>query len=199
MRKFFKQGFLAAALLIMTTVVFAGSPLTMLSGASNNIIRALEKNKASIRRSRTPIIRMLNRYLVPHIDANRMARSVVGPRYWNSASSAARAQFIREFKRLVMGTYADALASYNGDRVHFYPYRGSGSTAHVRSVIVRRSGQRIPVSYNLVRSGSRWKIVDFSIENISMVQSYRSQFRGALAQGGLARLVKRLRSHNGRR
>jgi len=66
----------------------------------------------------------------------------------------------------------------------------------VNSIIVRKSGQRIPVNYNLSRVGSSWKVYDFSIENVSMVQSYRSQFSGVLASSGLTGLIQRLSQHN---
>jgi phospholipid transport system substrate-binding protein len=66
----------------------------------------------------------------------------------------------------------------------------------VRSVIIRRSGQRIKVDYNVVRSGDSWKVYDFSIENVSMVQSYRSQFSDVLAQQGMSGLLQRLKTHN---
>ena len=149
-------------------------------------------------RFNTPPLRIVNRNLLPHIDLNRMSASVVG-RYWRKASGSQRAKFKREFSYLVTTTYAAALSSYDGDRVRFYPLRvnyQSRPTVTVRSVIMRRNGQRIPVSYNVVRRGGRWKVYDFSIENVSMVRSYRSQFAGVLSSRGFSGLVQKLRRHN---
>ena len=66
----------------------------------------------------------------------------------------------------------------------------------VRSMIIRHTGQKIGVDYNVVRSGDSWKVYDFSIENVSMVQSYRSQFSDVLPQQGMAGLLQRLKAHN---
>ncbi len=189
------------ALLLTTSVVIAAeSPVSLLQRISIRLISSLEHNKSRLNR-RGVIHGIVSRILVPHIAANRMSASVVGPHYWRLASASQRRQFIRQFKRLVISTYSAALASYNSDVVKFYPLRGGyGNTVQVRSVIIRRNGQRIPLTYNLIRSGGSWKIYDFSVENISIVRSYRAQFAGVLARSGMAGLIRKLISHNrGRR
>ena len=189
------------ALFLMTGVASAvESPVAMLQRISNQMIASLERNKSRLRQS-SVIHAIVNRVLIPHIALNRMGSSVVGPRYWRAATSSQRSQFIRQFTRLVTSTYSAALASYDNDRMRFYPLRGgyARSTVQVRSVIVRRSGQRIPMSYNLIRSGGSWKIYDFSIENVSIVRSYRAQFAGVLANSGMKGLIKKLIIHNRRR
>jgi len=189
-----------ALVLIAGIAVAIESPVSMLQRISNRMISSLENSKSRLRRPQV-IHNIVNRVLIPHIALNRMGASVVGPRYWRAASSSQRSQFIRQFSRLVISTYSAALASYDDDRVRFYPLRGgyTGRTVQVRSVIIRRTGQRIPLSYNLVRMGNSWKIYDFSVENVSIVQSYRAQFANVLAVSGMRGLIQRLIRHNRRR
>lgn len=201
MKKLIKWSFLLVLLFSFNTIVFASvqSPVELLRGVSNHMIAALEQNKSRLGHSDKIIYRIVDNVLVPHIAVNQMAASVVGPRQWKSATSNQRNAFINQFKKLVISTYAAALSSYNGDRVKFYPLRANYRTRNtltVNSIIIRRSGQRIPVSYNLIRSGSTWKVYDFSIENVSMAQSYRSQFAGVLSQYGMSGLIQRLARHN---
>jgi len=188
----------ALALLLVSVSTFAvQSPVTQMQGVANKMIGQLEKNKSNLN-SRT-IDQIVNRVLVPVVDMNRMAGLTVGARYWRSASSAQRAAFITQFKKMVIATYAAALSSYDGDRVRFYPLRGdyqNKRVVRVNSVIVRLNGQKIPVSYNLVRSGNAWRVYDFSVENVSIVNSYRSQFAGALSQSGLSGLTQKIKRHN---
>ncbi|EKD77932.1 MAG: Toluene tolerance protein Ttg2D [uncultured bacterium] len=127
-----------------------------------------------------------------------MSAAVVGEP-WRSATAAQRAQFKQEFSYLVTTTYAAALSSYDNDKVFFQPLRenfAGRQTVQVNSVIVRKNGQRIAVNYNVVRAGDKWRVYDFSIENVSMVQSYRSQFASVLAQGGMPALLTRIQNHN---
>lgn len=175
------------------------SPVTQLQGIANRMVQSLERNKSRLS-NMSVIRRIVNRNLLPNVDLNRMSASVVG-RYWRGASGSQRAAFKKEFAYLVTTTYAAALSSYDNDRVRFYPLRvnyQNRRTVNVRSLIVRSNGQRIPVNYDLVRQGSRWKVYDFSIENVSMVQSYRSQFAGVLSSRGFPGLLQQLKQHNSR-
>jgi phospholipid transport system substrate-binding protein len=175
------------------------SPVTVLNNAANQMITSLAQNKSKLKNGDGIIYGIVNRVLLPYVDLDRMSMAVVGRQYWTSATPVQKSEFISQFTRLVTSTYAAALASYDDDKVQFFPIRGDYSNSHivtVRSMIIRRSGQKIRVDYNVVRSGDSWKVYDFSIENISMVQSYRSQFSDVLAQQGMAGLLQRLKSHN---
>ncbi|HLD84195.1 MAG TPA: ABC transporter substrate-binding protein [Coxiellaceae bacterium] len=194
----FKNRFLFMIFLtLFTTLAFANSPVTQLKNISDRMLAQLEQNKSRL--SNLSVIRhIVNTVLLPNIDLGRMSASVVGLP-WRSASDAQKAQFKKEFAYLVTTTYASALSSYDDDRVEFYPIRenlAGRQTAHVNSVIMRKNGQQIPISYDVVNNGGNWKVYDFSIEHVSMVQSYRAQFASTLANGGMQALLQRLRSHN---
>lgn len=183
--------------LIAPLLALADSPVAMLQGSANQMIAQLEKNKSQLKNKKV-IHQIVNTVLVPHIEMNRMAASVVGRKYWTSATPEQQRQFIEEFKYLVINTYSNALASYNGDRVEFFPMRGASNAqaAQVKSVIIRQNGQRIPITYNVVNSNGAWKVYDFSIEGVSIVNNYQSQFANTLSQGGLPQLIKQLYSFN---
>lgn len=185
-------------LLLLSPLSFAlTSPATHLQDVANRMISQLESNKSQLR-SMSVIRRIVNQVLLPNVDLDRMSASVVG-RYWLSATPAQKVEFKKEFSYLVTTTYASALSSYNGDQVQFYPIRGNYAleqTLRVNSLIIRKNGQRIPISYDVLRQGDAWKVYDFSIEHVSMVQSYRSQFAGVLANGGMPALLARMQTHN---
>ena len=186
--------------IFVTNFAFAEvqSPVTMLQKVADNLVAKLEQNKSRLN-NRSVIDHIVDQTILPIVATNVMAGSVVGRRYWLKASSDARQQFIDQFKSLVVSTYAAAFESYDGDKVKFFPLRTDYKKAQylrVLSEIVRRSGQRIPISYNLMRSGDSWKVYDFSIENVSMVSSYRSQFAGVLSQSGMQGLIAKLKRHN---
>lgn len=192
--RFFKFSILSIMMLFSAQVFSASSPLPTLKTAANNMIASLEKNKSQLK-SRKVISQIVAQNLMPVVDQTRMAQLVIGRTAWSKASVTERNAFIQSFRQMVISTYAAALASYDGDKIKFYPMRGQGgSTAVVRSVIVRRTGQTIAISYNCRLVGSRWKVYDFSIENVSMVNSYRSQFASIVSQKGLSGLVAQMRS-----
>jgi phospholipid transport system substrate-binding protein len=187
-------------LLIMgTSQAEVTSPVTVLNTAANQMLSSLAQNKARIKQNPSIIYGIVSKDLLPYIDVDRMSMAVVGRDAWTNATPAQKSEFINQFTHLVTSTYAAALASYDDDRVQFFPLRADYTNSRaltVRSVIIRRSGQKIAVDYNVVRSDSTWKVYDFSIENVSMVQSYRSQFSDVLAHQGMGGLLQRLKAHN---
>ena len=186
----------------LTTTAFAQqSPVKFMEGISTKIVHVLKKKQSKLKTHPHIVPGLVKKYLVPNVDLTRMSGSVVGRKYWTSATAQQKKQFIGEFAKLVITTYSSALASFDNDIIRFRPYRGNYKkrrAVQVNSVIIRQTGQRIPVSYNLEKANGSWEIYDFTIENVSMLQSYRSQFASTLAQGGLPRLLKRLKRHNAR-
>ena len=71
-----------------------------------------------------------------------------------------------------------------------------GDTVQVDSKIERADGPPISVTYRMVNRGGTWKIYDMSVEGVSMLESFRSQFSDLLSQGNMAALLDRLSSHN---
>lgn len=191
---------MACGLLLMLGAAHAqvSSPVTVLNNAATQMMDSLAANKNKLKNDNV-IFNIVNRVLLPYIDLDRMSMAVVGRQYWANATAAQKSDFIKQFTHLVTSTYADALASYNDDKVQFYPLRSdyqNARTLTIRSVIIRKNGQRIAVNYNVVRTDDSWKVYDFSIENVSIVQSYRSQFADVLARQGMPGLLQQLKAHN---
>lgn len=196
-RLFFKMALIVFGFYVPSVLALQcqqAQPVSQMRCVADNLLSSLKKNQARLGTSRV-VNQIINSKLVPYFDVNTMAKSVVGRRFWFKATSAQRGQFTHRFKRLIINTYAAAIDQYNGDTVKFYPMRQntSYSIVSVKSVIQRPSGQNIPVKYLMRKRGGRWVVFDFSIENISMVQSYRSQFSNDLNAGGLALLIRKIR------
>ena len=56
-----------------------------------------------------------------------------------------------------------------------------------------KQGTEIPVDYRMLAHGTRWQAYDVTIEGVSLVANYRSQFNKILQTGNYPELIKRLR------
>lgn len=174
-------------------------PISLLQSIANNMIKNLEKNKATLKTKPNIVYKLANRYVVPYADLPEMSKRVLPPRVWRSATASQKAQFQKEFKRIVMRTYASALTSYEDQEVNFYPIRGGyeGKTnVQVRSEIVGGNSGPVSVTYRLLKKGSKWRVYDMSVEGVSLIESFRSQFADILSDGNMATLLKKLSTHN---
>jgi phospholipid transport system substrate-binding protein len=170
------------------------TPVPMLQTTANQILDTLKKNKGSLKTNHKIIYQAVEQHLLPNVDVTGMSRSVLGRQAWNKATPSERAQFSQAFTQLVIRTYAGPLAEYTDETVKFLPVRGSleGRFTRVSSVIVRSNGQTIPLTYSLVAQNGQWKIYDLSVEGVSLLQSFRSQFAQALQSSSMQDLIKQM-------
>ncbi|MDP3430312.1 MAG: ABC transporter substrate-binding protein, partial [Desulfomicrobium sp.] len=51
----------------------------------------------------------------------------------------------------------------------------------------------VPIIYSMIRKDVSWKVYDVSVENVSLVKNYRSQFRSILQNNSPDHLIATLR------
>ena len=154
-------------------------PVGLLQYIANNMIAGLKANKATLKTKPGIVYKLAYRYVVPYADLSEMSKRVLPPQIWNNATSSQRVQFQKEFTTTLIRTYASALTSYQDQTIQFYPVRGGyegARTVVVRSEITGSETQPIEVTYRLMRVGSVWRLYDLSVEGVSMLESFRSQF-----------------------
>lgn len=174
-------------------------PVGLLKYIADNMIDQLKVNKATLKTKPGIVYNLAYKYVVPYADLPEMSKRVLPPKVWNGATASQRAQFQSEFTKLVIRTYASALTSYQDQQVRFFPVRGgAGNSVEVKSEITSSNSSPISVSYRLLRTGSGWKLYDMSVEGISLISSFRSQFSDILANGNMNDLLARLSKHNKR-
>ena len=178
------------------------SPVGMLQNIADRMIAGLKAHKASLKKNPAVVYSLANSIVVPHADITYMAQRVLPPSTWNKATSAQKEKFKKEFTKLLVRTYASALSDYSNQTVKFYPLRGGyqgKSTVTVSSQIVREDGPPVSVTYRLVSHGSVWKLYDLSVEGVSLIESFRSQFADKLSKGDMEALLNDLVKHNNAR
>lgn len=182
-------------LCLCSSWVFAAeSPVPMLQNAAEQILQVLKQNKGKLEQNPQVIYQAVQRHLVPIVDVTGMSRSVLGRQAWIKATPSERSQFTRAFTQLVIRTYSKPLSSYQDEQVKFMPLRGapSGRFVRVNSLIVRPSAKDIPLAYSLVNKNGQWRVYDLSVEGVSLLQSFRSQFAQELRNGSMADLLKQM-------
>ncbi len=180
----------------------AGDPVSVLKTVADEMIADLKSHQVTLKSDRQYVFSLAYRLVVPRVDVDEMARRVLPPQTWSQANPEQKAAFKRQFVALMVHTYASALASYKDQTVEFFPIRGGyegKTTVEVNSQIISESGAPpISVRYRLINTSGAWKLYDMSVEGISVLESFRSQFADLLSQGDITALTNRLAAHNGR-
>lgn len=186
--------------LLMCSLAWAvSSPLDLLQNTSNQLISALQRNQATLKTKPQIVYAIVNQILLPHVDVMSMSSRALGRDAWLKTMPRQRKAFAQQFVTLLIRTYSSALAQYTNEKVNFLPMREDyykQSRVQVNSVIIRESGPSINLSYRLMRENGQWMLYDFSVDGVSIIESFRSQFAGELQQSGIEGLISKLAQHN---
>jgi phospholipid transport system substrate-binding protein len=131
---------------------------------------------------------------IDHIfDFEELSKRTLG-RDWKKMSAEQQTEFVKLFKQLLQGVYADRLLEYSDQKIIFdkETMLKKGS-AEVQSFLQTSDGKKIPLFYRLTDKSGSWKVYDVIIEGVSMVKNYRTQFRQILSKGSPEKLIETLR------
>jgi phospholipid transport system substrate-binding protein len=87
----------------------------------------------------------------------------------------------------------DQLESYSGEKIQYLKEREDDNYAQMDTKIIDKKGQQFSVNYRLHNRNGDWKVYDVVIEEISLVNNYRAQFKRALAKSPYENLVNRMK------
>jgi phospholipid transport system substrate-binding protein len=193
------RSFLIAAFLMTAAHANAEAipPDTLVKQTATEVIDTIKKDKDIQNGDMKKIVALTEEKILPHFDFERMSRIVLG-RNWVKASKEQQAQFLTEFRTLLVRTYSSALAKYRNQTIDYKPLRAaSGDTdVTVKTEILQPGGPAVPVDYTLEKKNDEWKVYDVVIEGVSLVTNYRGQFANEIKSGGMDGLIQRLADKN---
>jgi phospholipid transport system substrate-binding protein len=178
-------------------VVPGPGPQELMQKVSQDLLRELDANRAAIAKDPTRLRALADKYLLPHFDVDYAARLVLG-KHWRTATDAQKKRFIDAFYQSLMRNYGDAVAEFTADRFTLLPFKGdlASGSATVRTEVKRANGTPVPVNYSMRATPQGWKAWDVTIEGISYVKTYRTDFGAEIEQKGIDAVIQRLEAQN---
>jgi len=163
------------------------------------MLSALEKRRSDIDRNPKLIYSLVDDILVPHFDFDKITQVAVG-KSWGQATPQQKQTLIKEFREILIRTYAKSLLNYSGQEIRYLPEKPGRqpSTVTVSTEVREPGAQSVPVDYRLYQKGGAWKVYDVIIDRVSLVANYRSSFAAQIRQGGIDGLIRRLEQMNTR-
>ncbi|NMG45401.1 hypothetical protein GPA22_16925 [Aromatoleum toluvorans] len=173
------------------------TPDALVKGVTEDVLTVLREDKALQSGDQRKAMTLIEEKIGPHFDFTRMTSLAVG-QGWRQAGPEQREALTREFRTLLMRTYANALTSYRNQTVSYKPstQAGADGAALVRTQINQPGGHPIAVDYRLAKNAGTWKVFDVSVDNVSLVTNYRTSFANELAKGGPDGLIRTLQEKN---
>jgi phospholipid transport system substrate-binding protein len=189
----------AAALFIglAGAVNAADDAQTVVQTTTDAVVERVRAEKDALRTDPAKMYGLVSEMIFPHFDFNIMSQWVLGE-HWKTTAAAQQAEFVEQFRRLLVRTYATALLEYSDQSISYPPSEASHNpkTAVVKQDIKQAGGTPMPVVYRLHNKSGAWKVFDVSVDGVSLVKTYKSSFAQIITDGGIAKLIETLQSKN---
>ena len=170
----------------------AATPKETVETGVNNLLKTLG-DPAFKAKSEDEKIATIGAQIETVFDFKELSRRTLG-RDWKKMNAGQQKEFVKLFRELLQGVYADRLLAYSDQKIIFDKETMlKKGRAEVQSYLQTSDGKKIPLFYRLTDKGGSWKVYDIIIEGVSMVKNYRTQFRDILAKDSPDKLLEILR------
>lgn len=186
-------GFMLAGAFFIAAPAFAGAPTDQTKQTVDKVMMIINdvnlKSPAKQQERRD----QLRRVILPRFDFTEMSKRSLGS-YWARRSPQEQQEFVKVFTGLLENAYVEQIESANGDKVVYGREQMDGDTAIVPTKVITSKGEEVAINYRLHSVGGDWKVYDVIVEDISLVNNYRSQFNRVLANASFDELMRRLQN-----
>ena len=168
----------------------AESAKEQLQGTMDRVVEVLRtiRSPEDIDRNRNT----LRQILLTRIDFAAMAEKSLGNR-WKDLYGMEKV-YVSTFTDFVEQSYMSTLGSYRGEKMVYDRDRSDGESAEVDTRVVGGQGDPIKIGYKLHLTSGQWMVYDAVIDDVSVVENYRSQFARFLRTASLEELIQNLRA-----
>ena len=129
--------------------------------------------------------------VTPMFDFKRMAKLSLGRNYWPGLSREDKEKFTELFIERLRQFYLNKLTVYTDEKIIYDSPVAVKKKVHVPTHLISKS-KKISMLYKLYPSNDTWKIYDVEIQGVSVIRSYRSQFKEILQNGTFDDLLRKM-------
>jgi len=172
--------------------LFAGAPTDQIRASVDKIVAILNnprfKSEARSKERRD----QLKQAISSRFDFAEMARRSLGSQ-WRRLTPKEQEEFVRLFTDLLERAYIDRIEAYSDEKFAYIRENLDKGYAEVMSRIVTNKGEEFSLNYKVHLVGSEWKVYDVVVENISLVNNYRSQFNRIITNSSYEELIRKMK------
>jgi len=178
--------------LLVAVLARAGGPTDELRAAIEKVQVILNDPQLKAAGKKGERLDKLRQVIQPKFDFTEMAKRSLGTN-WQRRNPEEQRDFVKVFTDLLENAYVDSIDSYDGEKVVFTNEKQDKEYGEVNTKIVTKKGEEFSVNYKLHQASGNWKVYDVVIENISIVNNFRSQFNRVIAKSSYEELLRTMK------
>lgn len=183
---------LALTLVFHTRPARAGVPTDQIRGTVDRVLSILKDPTLQSANKRQERREQLSQVISARFDLPEMAKRSLGGE-WRRLAPLQQQQFIELFSEFLRDVYIADIDSYKGEKVIYKGETQEDQFAVVQTIVRSPEGTDYGVDYRMHWVGNEWKVYDVMIENVSIVNNYRSQFARVINKSSYEGLIRALK------
>lgn len=173
------------------------APQDLIASVTQDVLETARNDRSLQQKDLRRISDLVDQKVMPVVNFSRMTALAVG-RHWRSATPEQQQRLMAAFRELLVLTYAEAVRFLPESTVEIRParYLPTDEDVIVRTLLLRTGKEPIPLDYRLQKTPEGWKIYDFNVLGLWIVEYYRSQFGQLISAKGIDGLITSLEQKN---
>ena len=171
-------------------------PLEITQMTVNDVMTDMQTNQAVYSTDRAKLNEMVQQRLLPRFNFEVMTQLAVG-RPWMQATPAQKSELLNEFRTLLVRTYTNVLFSNRNQKTEI---RSRNTTPQgdvsIEMEVSSATGDPVRLALRMRDKDGDWKVIDVSVDGVSLIVNYRTSFSREINQSGIDGLVKSLVDKN---
>jgi phospholipid transport system substrate-binding protein len=140
--------------------------------------------------------KQLEKVILQMVDFKLFTALAMGKAAWTQFSPEQQNRLVDAFTTIMENKYLDNIRKYTNEKVEYLQEEISpnGNKARVKTVIVGGKSGQVPVTYSLYknRKTGHWLVYDLTVEGISMLSNWRTQFSEAMKNMSPEELLEKM-------
>jgi len=191
-----KTAFLITFMTLFVTLstggpISAGEPTEKIKQTTDKLVAILSDESLKSPEKRAEKKKRIREVVDERFDWEAFSRRSLG-RHWKKMTKEEKKTFVSLFGEILESAYMARVGDYSGEKMSFVEESVDGKYALVQAKIMTEKYGEIPVKYRVRKKENDWLIYDISVQGVSLVNNYRSQFNNILTKSSPHELIKRL-------
>lgn len=173
------------------------APELQIKTLTNEVIDIIKQDQGIYAGNQKKVDELVEAKVRSHFDFGRMTALAMG-RNWPLASVEQQRALTKEFRTLLVRSYASALSTYRNQAIEFKPLLAAAGEKEVtvRTQFNQAGIEPINIDYSMGRTTRGWMVYEITVGGVSLVTNYRETFDAEIRGGGVDGLIKSLLSKN---
>jgi len=182
--------FILLILAVLSGTAFADDATTIrdtLESKLNAVLDVMEQEELDSNTKQDRVVEILE----PLFDFDLMSYYALGKTNWSSLSSEDKKRFTELFTRRLKETYLPKIALYSVEKIIFETPIEEKNKIHIPTRVITQD-ENVNIVFKFIKRNNDWRIYDVETEGVSIIGSFRSQFKESLQSGTFEELLTKL-------